>query len=148
MEWLCSDMNVSDLMTPQPVIIFSNASLAEVLQKMRDKGCHHLPVLSTEKHLVGVISFHDCQRVLGDDLRNGMNPADPALAARLTVSTTMTVAPIIIEPDAPAHEAAYLMLEHFIGCLPVMRGETLVGIVTRSDLLMAFMELFRTLSRT
>jgi hypothetical protein len=33
------------------------------------------------------------------------------------------------------------MLEHYVGCLPVMRGETLVGIVTRSDLLMAFMAL-------
>jgi acetoin utilization protein AcuB len=132
-------MNVSDLMTLQPITILSKASIAEALQKMRDRGCHHLPVLSAEKHLIGVISFHDCQRVLGDVLRNGVYPADPALATRLTVSTAMTAAPIIIEPDAPAHEAAYLMLEHFIGCLPVMRGETLVGIVTRSDLLMAFM---------
>jgi CBS domain-containing protein len=132
-------MNVSDLMTLQPITILSKASIAEALQKMRDTGCHHLPVLSREKHVTGILSFHDCQRVLGDALRNGMVPVDPALAASLTVSSAMTAAPIVIEPDAPAHHAAYLMLEHFIGCLPVMRGETLVGIVTRSDLLMAFM---------
>jgi CBS domain-containing protein len=61
MEWLCSDMNVSDLMTPQPVIIFSNASLAKVLQKMRDNckdetdalvDTHRLPETAMSKNPV------------------------------------------------------------------------------------------------
>ena len=55
----------------------------------------------------------------------------------------MSPAPIMIEPDATATEAARLMLTHRIGCLPVMRGETLVGIITRSDILIAFMTLQR-----
>ena len=62
-------MNVSDLMTPQPITILSKATIAEALQKMRDRGCHHLPVLSREKHMTGILSFHDCQRVLGDALK-------------------------------------------------------------------------------
>lgn len=131
-------MNVHDIMTSHPVVIGSSASVAVALDKMRNTGCHHLPVISAEKHLIGVISFHDCQRVLGDPLRKEIPEATRELAMRLRVSGVMTPAPIIIEPDALAHHAAELMLEHFIGCLPVMRGETLVGIVTRSDLLMAF----------
>jgi acetoin utilization protein AcuB len=134
-------MNVYDVMTSHPVVILSGASIAEALQKMRNTGCHHLPVLSTAQHLIGVISFHDCQRALGDPLRGNGLPTNAQLATGTTVGQVMTPAPIIIEPDAPAHQAAYLMLEHFIGCLPVMRGETLVGIVTRSDLLMAFMQM-------
>lgn len=126
-------------MTAQPVIISGTATIAAALQQMVTIGCHHLPVMSAEKHLVGVLSFHDCQRALGDPLRREMLPETAALAAKLTVASVMTPAPIIIEPDAPAYQAAQLMLEYFIGCLPVMRGETLVGIVTRSDLLMAFM---------
>lgn len=131
-------MNVRDIMTPRPVVIPSDAAIAEALTRMRNTGCHHLPVISAEKHLIGVISFRDCQWVLGDPIRKELPPDTATLAQKLKVSGVMTPAPIIVEPDAPAHHAAELMLEHFIGCLPVMRGETLVGIVTRSDLLMAF----------
>jgi len=53
----------------------------------------------------------------------------------------MTPAPIVVEPNAAASEAARLMLTHRIGCLPVMRVETLVGVITRSDILVAFMNI-------
>jgi len=134
-------MNVLDVMTFYPVTIHPNASLAEALGKMKEVGCHHLPVISNEKHLIGVLSFHDCQQALGDPLREKGQLHDEALARSLLVSHAMTPAPVIIEADAPAHEAGRLMLEQYIGCLPVMRGETLIGIVTRSDLMMAFMHL-------
>lgn len=134
-------MNVYDVMTFHPMVILSNASIADALEKMNAVGCHHLPVLSAEKHLIGVISFHDCQRALGEPLSDMSQPKNQMLARSIRVSSVISPAPIVIEPDAPAHEAARLMLEHYIGCLPVMRSETLIGIVTRSDLLMAFMYL-------
>jgi CBS domain-containing protein len=55
----------------------------------------------------------------------------------------MTPAPIVVEPDAEAVEAARLMLNNHINCLPVILGETVVGIVTTSDILIAFMEVDR-----
>jgi len=85
--------------------------------------------------------------MLGDLLSDTKAPENSSLVNTLRVSHSMTPAPIIVEPDAPAHEAARLMLEHVIGCLPVMRGETLVGIITRSDLLMAFMHLSQKSAR-
>jgi len=134
-------VNVSDVMTSSPTVVFPSASIGEALQLMTQIGCHHLPVISVERHLIGVLSIHDCQRVLGEVLKGKPQPTNTTLASSILVSSAMTPAPIILEPDAPAHQAARLMLEHFIGCLPIMRGETLVGIVTRSDLLMAFMAL-------
>lgn len=134
-------MNVSDVMTAQPATIPPSASLAQALEIMHQIGCHHLPVLSAEKHLIGVVSINDIQRALGEPIKPDTPMLNASLAGVLRVSMIMTPAPIIVEPDAAAHEAARLMLKHFIGCLPVMRGETLVGIVTRSDLLMAFMAL-------
>ena len=53
----------------------------------------------------------------------------------------MTPAPIVVPPEAPAEEAARRMLQNRISCLPVMRDETLVGIVTRTDIVAAFMNL-------
>jgi acetoin utilization protein AcuB len=53
----------------------------------------------------------------------------------------MTPAPIVVEPDASVVKAAQLFLNHRISCLPVMRDETLVGIITTSDILVAFVRL-------
>jgi CBS domain-containing protein len=134
-------MNVCDIMTARPTTIGSEATLAEAITAMREIGCHHLPIISAEKHLIGILSTHDCEQALGESLAKTTPPINTQLANGIPVSLVMTPAPIIVEPDAPAYEAARLMLEHFIGCLPVMRGETLIGIITRSDLLMAFMAL-------
>ncbi len=134
-------MSVYDVMTRDPVIIHANASIAIALRKMEEVGCHHLPVLSAEKHLIGILSFGDCQIALGKLLNSKKMPSYPMLGGNISVTSAMTHAPIVIEADEPAFEAARLMLENYIGCLPVMRGETLIGIVTRSDLLMAFMAL-------
>jgi CBS domain-containing protein len=136
-------MNVLEIMTFQPTVILTNASIAEAIDNMNLNGCHHLPVVSQNKHLIGVLSFHDCQRILGEPLRGNHQPSNLILAQTLRVSAAMTPAPIVIEPNAPASEAARLMLKHVIGCLPVMREETLIGIVTRSDLLKAFVSLCR-----
>ena len=64
---------------------------------------------------------------------------DEELVNHLYARMIMNPAPVVIAPDAEAVEAARLMLARRISCLPVMRDETLVGIVTRSDILMAFM---------
>jgi len=134
-------MNVSDMMTAHPATIASHATLEQALQTMQILGCHHLPVISSEHHLIGVLTLRDCQQALGEPLKKGQPLVNTALASTIHVSAVMTPAPIVVEPDAPAYEAARLMLEHYIGCLPVMRGETLIGIVTNTDLLVAFMQL-------
>ena len=123
-------MNVSDVMTANPRTISPNSTLQNSLGKMLQIRCHHLPVLSKEKHLVGIISDYDCHKALSENTDQNLH-----------VSDVMTPAPIIIEPNASVEEAARLMLNHNIRCLPVMRGETLIGIITTSDLLIAFMQL-------
>lgn len=136
-------MNVVDIMTASPVTIRLERPLREALELMEQHVCKHLPVLSAGGHLVGVISDRDCRHALNSPFIMRAKWQDEALINTLQVRVVMTAAPIIVEPGAPATEAARLMLTHRIGCLPVMRGETLIGIVTRSDILVAFMNLQR-----
>ena len=136
-------MNVVDIMTENPVIVRADKSLRTALQLMEDHQVKHLPVLSQQGHLVGVISDRDCRHALNSPYILRERWQDEELAIRLKVRNIMTSAPIVIEPDTSAEELARLMLNHGIGCLPVMRAETLVGIVTRSDLLVAFMNIHR-----
>jgi acetoin utilization protein AcuB len=131
-------MNVSDIMTANPVTIDKGSSLYKALESMYQVGCHHLPVIGSEGHLIGIISANDCRLALEWPSLWHENWQKDERAHKITVASVMTAAPIVIEPDAPAHEAARLMLEQDIRCLPVMRVETLIGILTTSDILMAF----------
>ena len=131
-------MNVSDIMTERPATVRLHSSLREVLDLMEQIGCHHVPVLNTENHLIGIISDRDCRLAMNSPYILRERWQDEELINRLYARMIMSAAPVVIAPEAPAEEAAMLMLKRRISCLPVMRDETLVGIVTRSDIVMAF----------
>jgi acetoin utilization protein AcuB len=57
---------------------------------------------------------------------------------KLTVGKVMTGSVITVGPDREARDAAQLMLEHKIGALPILEGGRLIGIVTETDMLRAF----------
>ena len=134
-------MNVSDIMTQKPTTARLDTTLREALELMEQIGSHHLPVLGTNSHLIGILSDRDCRTALNSPHILRERWQDEDLATHLPVRAMMTAAPIVIAPEADAEEAARLMLTNQISCLPVMRDETLVGIVTRSDILLAFMHL-------
>jgi len=136
-------MNVADMMTAKPVTIYQNETIRQALDAMARVGCHHLPVLSHEGHIVGVITASDCRRALRPPDSHTPDWDEEAIAQRRQVRTVMTAAPIIVEPDMGADEAARLMLTHHVSCLPVMRSETLIGIITTSDILMAFIRMHK-----
>lgn len=136
-------MNVIDIMTEKPVTILADKSLRSALQLMEDNQVKHLPVLSQQGHLVGILSDRDCRHALNSPFIMRERWQDEDLTIRVKIRNVMTPAPIVVEPAASAEEIARLMLKHRIGCLPVMRVETLVGIVTRSDILVAFMNIHR-----
>lgn len=142
-----SDMNVLDIMTADPITVRANQPLRKALETMAENTVKHLPVISASGHLVGVISDRDARHALNSPyvLREGWQ--DEKLVDTLHIRAVMTAAPIIIEPQVSAEEAARLMLTHRIGCLPVMRSETLIGIVTRSDILVAFMTIHQYYAR-
>ncbi|MDQ7028060.1 MAG: CBS domain-containing protein [Anaerolineae bacterium] len=126
-------------MTSNPVTIRSDKPLRTALELMLEHTIKHLPVVSARGHMIGVVSDRDCRYALNSPYTLHEKWRDEILADTLQIRAVMTPAPIIVEPNAPSSEAARLMLTHRIGCLPVMRAETLVGIITRSDLLVAFM---------
>lgn len=136
-------MNVSDIMTAKPTAIHQNGTLRQALEMMEESHFRHLPVLNSDGQLVGIVSDRDCRTALNSPHIMRERWQDEELAETLRVRTLMTPAPIVIEPDAEAVEAARLMLNNHISCLPVILGETLVGIVTTSDILVAFMEMYR-----
>ncbi len=135
-------MNVVDIMTENPITVQVDRPLRDALLLMETHQIKHLPVLSPNRHLVGILSDRDCRLALNSPFTERAYWQEDVLDT-VDVRSVMTPAPIIVEGSDSAIEATRLMLTNQIGCLPVMRGETLIGIVTRTDLLVAFMNMHR-----
>jgi acetoin utilization protein AcuB len=114
-------------MTPAPVTVAPQATVAAARSAMRRGRFRHLPVVAGAE-LVGVVAAGDLQAWPGAPLEAAESLADRP------VTEVMSTEPVTVWPDEPVEVAARLLVEHAIGCLPVVADEGLVGILTESDL--------------
>lgn len=141
-------MKVKELMTKSVRTVMPATPLKEVAEILAEEGISGLPVVDEQGHVLGVVSEADI--LYKEQARRPRRTGplswiadsagfDAALkrAAR-TVGETMSKPPITIGPERSVAEAARLMIERKVNRLPVVKGEELVGIVTRADLVRAF----------
>ena len=126
-------MLVRDIMTTAVITIGPDETLERVCEVMRGKNIRHLPVVEGRR-LVGVITDRDIHNA-GSALC--LTPSNPAGLVRDAMAKEVKTA----HPLDPVEDAARTMRLLKIGCLPVLDGETLVGIVTGIDLLDALLRL-------
>ncbi len=134
-------MVVASLMTPDPVTICQSESLHTALQTMKSVPCHHLPVVSEIGRLAGILTHHDCKRALNWPYDPRVSTWEEDLARRIPVYRIMIPAPVTVERSTPLERAILLMLREGITYVLVMSDETLVGIMTTSDIFGAFLKL-------
>lgn len=133
-------MLVKDWMNPQPLTVQPETPLAEAKGMMEKYWIRHLLVLA-DGALVGIFSDHDLQAAslpAGPDFPAA---AREAQLERVAVGDAMTKNPRTVHPDASLLEAARLILEHRFRALPVVDGGRLVGIITETDIVRAFIKL-------
>jgi acetoin utilization protein AcuB len=109
---------------------------------MKREKIHHLPVVDRDGRLVGIVAEKDLLYASPSPATTLSVYEIASLLAKLTVDKVMSSKPQIVTEDVPLEEAARIMADRNIGGLPVMRGTTLVGIITESDLFRVFIELF------
>jgi CBS domain-containing protein len=125
---------VRDIMTTEVTTLGRNDSLQLVKDIMNLGRVRHFPVTEDGK-VVGVVSQRDLYKAsLGSVMKYG-EKAQRAFLEGIAVKEVMSDPPITIAPHASVQEAARLMMEKKIGCLPVLEGAQLVGIVTETDML-------------
>ncbi|MBW2398844.1 MAG: CBS domain-containing protein [Deltaproteobacteria bacterium] len=124
-------------MSQEVTTLRHNDALVIADDVMRLGRIRHLPVLDDDQRLVGIVSQRDLFRgALARALGYGTH-AQQKLLGQLVVKEVMTNEPITIGPDVPLAEAAALMIRHKIGCLVVMDGEKLAGVLTEGDFVAA-----------
>jgi len=133
-------MTVKELMTPNPITTGPDTPVLEARQLMIQKRIRHLLVADGGK-LLGIVTDRDIRLNLPSPATSLSVWEVNYLLARMTVESAMTTSVVVVSPRHDAKEAASLMLDHKIGALPVVDGGRLVGIITETDLLRAFVKL-------
>jgi acetoin utilization protein AcuB len=135
-------MIVSSVMTRNPVFIHPEMSLTDARSFMDREHVGHVPVLNKNNELVGLLTRKDL-------LKAGPSPATSLdvyeisyLLSKLNVEKVMEKEVITVCETEVLEEAARIMADRGIGCLPVMNGSLLVGIITDTDIFHAFVNAF------
>lgn len=121
---------VREVMTSEVLTIGPETPCDKARRLMDEHRIRHLPVV-TAGRLVGMVSDRD--------VRSAAVQSSGAIAGRL-----MTPNPVTVTPETRVERAAQLMLDGRFGSLPVADGNALVGIVTYTDLLRAFVRVIET----
>ena len=135
---------IKEKMQRNPITIAPDASFYEARAIIRDKGIRHLPVVDKNHHLVGLVTDQDIREAAPSDATSLSVHELHYLLGKLKVSAFMTPKAklISITPDTIIEKAVQLMHDHKIGCLPILDGEKLLGIITETDILDLFVDLF------
>ena len=129
-------MIAGDLMTPDPITVTAEASLAEAWDLMRLLNSRHIPVVEG-RNLIGMVSDRDLSRI---DMAGILaNQGADALRAKLAtpVVKIMSTDVISVDTEADLGEVVRLLIEHKVGALAVMRPGTreIAGILSYIDVL-------------
>ena len=126
---------VRDLMTARVVTIGMDDSLADARHRFARYGFHHL-IVTERGRAVGVLSDRDVLRHLSPFIDTPLVQRSQDLATlQRRIHQIMTRRLIAIDPDSTAAQAAHLMVEQKVSCLPVIdERERVVGIITLRDL--------------
>ena len=130
-------MLIRDLMIPDPITITATASIADAIELMKANHIRHLPVVSGRKKLEGLLTLAD--------LKQGLIPS---MLGDVTLKDLMVKDPITVGPEDDLETAALIIYKHKIGGLPVTKKHRLVGIITETDMLRAFIDMMGILTAT
>jgi len=125
---------VSEIMMGSPVTLKPDDTLNLANDVISLGRIRHIPVVE-DGRVVGVISDHDLMGAAASELFGLRQKNKSALLKAIPIKNVMKKRVVTVPPDAPIKDAAHLLKEKKIGCLPVISAGTLVGLVTVSDVL-------------
>ena len=128
-------MKIIDLMIKDPITISENTTVSEAIACMKTNSIRHLPVVADDQRLLGFVTMAD--------LKQGLIPS---MVSDLTLKDLMIKNPITVAADRDIEIAAQLVYKNKIGGLPVVEDGKLIGIITVTDLLGAFINMMGMLS--
>jgi acetoin utilization protein AcuB len=127
-------MQVREIMSTAIEVVDRNDNLLTVEERMATKQLRHLPVLEQDE-VVGLVTQRDLFKAAMSSTMGYGEKAQKAYLQSVRVKEIMVYPVVTVAPDASVAAAAAMIIDKGIGCLPVVDGTKLVGMVTKTDLL-------------
>jgi CBS domain-containing membrane protein len=128
------EITVKDVMTLKVMTLRMDEQLSLANDVMSLGRIRHLPVLDQKRDkVVGIVSQRDLFRGALAQAVGYSQRAHRKVLDKLKIKDVMTTSVLTTTPETPLAEAARMLIEHKIGCLPVLDGERLAGILTEGD---------------
>lgn len=131
-------MLVKDRMTLNPVTAQPDTTHKQATELMREHNVHHLPIVEKNGKLIGIVVDEDLLSAQPSPATTLSIYEIHSLLSKLQLKQIMQHPVRTVMPDCPLEEAARIMLNEGIGCLPVMENDQLVGIITDTDIFQTF----------
>lgn len=131
---------VSHIMSNDPITVSTQQKLHEVSQIMVENKIHHVPVVSGDK-LIGMISATDLARATYEYGVDG-RMTETVLDHTRTIEDMMQPGLVTVTPTDTIRSATEILAQNWFHAIPVVEGDTLVGIVTTTDLLKYLLDQF------
>lgn len=129
-------MFVKDRMTAQPLVVINpEAPITEAQRLMQEHNVRHLPVVQDHDRLVGLLTRETVIKAVPWSAASLSALETRYILSKIKVGRVMLRDFITTTEDVPVEEAARVMVDHKLTCLPVLRQTRLVGIITDIDLL-------------
>lgn len=126
-------MFVSDWMTRKVFTVSPDDSISEAARLSKGKGIKHLPVVRGGR-ITGILSDRDIKTYVPTKATSLDVYELHYLLAKTKVKEVMKRDVRTVAPDTPVEEAAMIMHDQNIGCLPVVEGDQVVGIISDRDI--------------
>ena len=133
-------MKVKDWMTPDPKTVSEDDPVKTAVTLVIKNRIRHLPVVRGHS-LVGIISDRDLKRAMPSVVAGATAEEYQAFMEETPVEQAMTADPIACAPDTDLVDLVREFCQKKVGAIPVVDGERLVGIVTQTDMMEAFLTL-------
>jgi acetoin utilization protein AcuB len=133
-------MSIAQIMTHRNRLVTTaaDASLASLREVFAKARFQHVPVVDSSNRLVGIVSVKDYFRELSPVMDSATDPSIGLFIRSRKVHQVMVTPVITITENSTVKQAAALLLQHNIGCLPVVDGQKhLLGLVSWKDILRA-----------
>ncbi|MCE2570823.1 CBS domain-containing protein [Motilimonas eburnea] len=123
-------ITVADIMTSSLYTLSPQDTLAQAATLMAEKRIRHIPILEKEK-LVGLISERDLLAAKQSTVIK--DTGEHSLWSTIALHKVMTKNLTTVDPKASVKAAALYIQQHKFGCLPVVKRNKLIGIITDTD---------------
>jgi CBS domain-containing membrane protein len=136
-------LKVKDIMTSEVFVLHATQTLELVRSLMRIKHVRHVPIVDQDNSFVGLITHRDLLAQTISHLAEVDEDEQEYLDRHIHIMNIMKTDVLSVDPEIDVCSAIALLLDNKYGCLPVVSGGKLVGIVTEADFLNLTLELLR-----